>query len=332
MLRRLACLFVVGGMLAGCAVLQSPLENPAVLDARRSARDALDQARELGVPDHRPQLYDGAEARFTRLSDTGERMGIDELIRGFNGVEITAHEGSIAVLRDRVDELDSTLSRDLRTARDTIEELRGSLARLRARHDTAQRRLAEAQQKLNRKNQNLQQLRQENREIAEKMQEAVKEAEVRRERRRVYLTLQSRILFDLGKAELKSGALQTLRKVAEVLNQYPERNVRVEGHTDDIPIAPEYRHRFPSNWELSTRRATNVVKYLVGEQAVAPDRLSAVGYGEYHPRVPNTSPENRQQNRRVEIVLMPREQPVKTLDPEDTAPESEATAPADTEG
>lgn len=330
MLRRLSCLLMVG-LLAGCAVLQSPLENPAVRDARRSARSALDQARELGVPNHRPTLYDGAEARFERLSDTGERMGIDELIRGFNGVEISAHEGSIATLRDRVDRLDSTLSQDLKASRDTIEELRGSLARLRARHDTAQRRLAEARQKLNRKNQNLQQLRQENQEIAEKMQEAVKEAEVRQERRRVYLTLQSRILFDLGKAELKTGALETLRKVAEVLNQYPERSVRVEGHTDDIPIAPEYRRKFPSNWELSTRRATNVVKYLINEQAVAPDRLSAVGYGEYHPRVPNTSPENRQQNRRVEIVLMPREQSIQTLDPGDTTPKPEAAGTADTE-
>lgn len=330
MLRRGFCLLLAAGLLAGCAVLQSPLENPEVVEARRSAVDALDRAREHGAPDHRPERYERARTRFSDLSDTEQPRGIEELVRGFNQVEILAHEASLGTLEDRVDELRSTMSRDLQEARSTVEELRGSLARLRSQHDTAQRRLARARQELNRKSQNLEELQRENREIARKMQDAVQEAEVRRERQRVYLTLESRILFDLGKAELKPDARETLRKVAGVLNQYPDRDVRVEGHTDDLDITGRLKDIYPTNWELSTRRATNVVRYLIDEQSVAPKRLAAMGFGEYRPRVPNDSEENRQKNRRVEIVLMPEEQPVKSLDPEADTPADEPSG-GDTE-
>ncbi len=77
--------------------------------------------------------------------------------------------------------------------------------------------------------------------------------------------------------------------------------VRVEGHTDDLPINNE---RFPSNWELSTARATTVIKQLVEEYGLDPRQFSAAGYGEYRPLAPNDSMENRALNRRVDIVLL----------------------------
>ena len=76
--------------------------------------------------------------------------------------------------------------------------------------------------------------------------------------------------------------------------------MRIEGHTDDLPIHTE---RFPSNWELSTTRATNVLKFLIS-QGLAGEKLSAVGYGEFRPIVVNDSEENRKKNRRVDIVLL----------------------------
>ncbi|MHB8110157.1 MAG: OmpA/MotB family protein [Syntrophorhabdaceae bacterium] len=105
--------------------------------------------------------------------------------------------------------------------------------------------------------------------------------------------------FDLGKADLKPGAKKTLGSIAPVLSAIGN-PVRVEGHTDTVPIATS---EFRSNWELSVRRATEVVRYLIENHEMAPRRISAVGYAEYHPLVPNDTAENRSRNRRIEIII-----------------------------
>lgn len=118
--------------------------------------------------------------------------------------------------------------------------------------------------------------------------------------RGVTVRFADQVLFDLGQADLKSEALRVLDELADVLEGLPN-HVRVEGHTDDWPINTE---RFPSNWELSTARATTVLRYLIEEHAMAPDSLSAAGYGEYRPLGPNDTAEARAGNRRVDIVLL----------------------------
>lgn len=107
-------------------------------------------------------------------------------------------------------------------------------------------------------------------------------------------------LFDLGQADLKPEARAILDNVAEILVRVPNL-IRVEGHTDNLPINT---YRFPSNWELSTARATTVVRYLVETYGLPPEHLSAAGYGEWRPVAPNDSPEHRAQNRRVDIVVL----------------------------
>ncbi|NLG85999.1 MAG: OmpA family protein [Firmicutes bacterium] len=107
-------------------------------------------------------------------------------------------------------------------------------------------------------------------------------------------------LFDLGQAELKPEAIDILDNIAKILITVPNR-IRVEGHTDDWPINT---YRFPSNWELSTARATTVVRYFLENYGFTPEQFSAAGYGEWHPVVPNDSPEHRAQNRRVDIVIL----------------------------
>jgi chemotaxis protein MotB len=107
--------------------------------------------------------------------------------------------------------------------------------------------------------------------------------------------------FPTGQAELTAKALRVLESVAAVLRQLPH-PVRVEGHTDDVPIMGR-SGPFASNWELSTARATRVVQFLIG-QGLTPDRLAAAGYAEHRPRVPNTSRNNRARNRRVDLVVL----------------------------
>ncbi|MBI2105140.1 MAG: OmpA family protein [Candidatus Omnitrophica bacterium] len=111
------------------------------------------------------------------------------------------------------------------------------------------------------------------------------------------------VLFDSGKAQLRRGAYPVLDKVAQVLNEVPGQPVGVEGHTDDVPI--KYSG-WADNKALAFARANAVVSYLVDKHGVDPNRLTPIGYGEERPLVSNDTPEGRQQNRRVEIIILPK--------------------------
>lgn len=120
------------------------------------------------------------------------------------------------------------------------------------------------------------------------------------EERGAIVKFADQVLFDSGRAVLRLEALDILHEVAVVLNDIPN-HIRIEGHTDNRPINTV---QFPSNWELSTTRATNVLRYLVEEEGISPTRISAAGYGEYRPIETNSTPEGRQANRRVDIVIL----------------------------
>lgn len=115
----------------------------------------------------------------------------------------------------------------------------------------------------------------------------------------IILRINSVILFDLGKADIKSSGKESLKKLGELLKKLDSEAV-VQGHTDNLPINTML---FPTNWELSTKRATNVVLFLVDECSLNPRKLTATGNGEFKPVAPNDSEENRQKNRRIDVVI-----------------------------
>ncbi len=110
-------------------------------------------------------------------------------------------------------------------------------------------------------------------------------------------------LFDSGRADLKRESIDTLDFLGGLLNseEFNMMAIRVEGHTDNVPINT---FRFPSNWELSTTRATNVLRYFINSAELSPMRLAASGYGEYYPIEDNATREGRSKNRRVDIVIL----------------------------
>jgi chemotaxis protein MotB len=120
------------------------------------------------------------------------------------------------------------------------------------------------------------------------------------EERGLVISLKEALLFDLGSAQVKPEARLVIIKIGSVLKILPNA-IRIEGHTDNLPIST---HEFPSNWELSTTRATNVVKVLVTAAKYPPGLLSATGYGEFRPLSLNTNNTNRQRNRRVDIIVV----------------------------
>ncbi len=114
-----------------------------------------------------------------------------------------------------------------------------------------------------------------------------------------------KILFASGSANVKKGGKKVLSQVAEILKKVEDRQILVEGHTDNVQISSRLREKFPSNWELSTARATNVVRYFQDEGGIDPTLLSAIGYGEYRPVASNETKEGKAKNRRIAIVLVP---------------------------
>ncbi len=119
---------------------------------------------------------------------------------------------------------------------------------------------------------------------------------------KVHVSISDKLLFASGSARLNSAALNVLEKVSLVLNDHRELDVIVEGHTDNVPTNTA---GIQDNWELSTMRATAVVRKLVDNYYVDPARLSAAGRSEYDPRGDNSTTQGRAQNRRTEIVITP---------------------------
>jgi chemotaxis protein MotB len=116
----------------------------------------------------------------------------------------------------------------------------------------------------------------------------------------VLLQLSDRILFAAGQADILPEAGRLIEHVGTIVANHPAYSLRIEGHTDNSPIR---NSRYPSNWELSTSRAVNVVRYLLDKRFIAADRLLAAGFGEYKPLFPNDTVENRARNRRVGLLF-----------------------------
>ena len=114
------------------------------------------------------------------------------------------------------------------------------------------------------------------------------------------ISFKDSMFFESGKADITDSMKEQLDKVSKLLN-IMNNYIRVEGHTDNVPIK---NNDFSSNWKLSVLRASNVVEYLIDSNKISPDRISAVGYGEYRPIASNEGESGRSKNRRVDIVIL----------------------------
>ena len=123
---------------------------------------------------------------------------------------------------------------------------------------------------------------------------------IEQKRKGLVISFTGELLYELGRAELREQGREVLTMISNNLINIPN-DIMIEGHTDNLPIRNE---EFPSNWELSTARAVNVIKFLIEEQGFEPRRLSAAGYSQYRPVSDNDTPEGRNENRRVEIVVL----------------------------
>jgi chemotaxis protein MotB len=215
-------------------------------------------------------------------------------------------------LAKAVAELEKALQ-DLTAERKRLAEEKGSLQ---GSLSDLERAVADRMQEISRLSAEKSQLEQERAQLAKKsetydalvsgLQDEMQKKliEVKRQGQRITVNVSDQVLFDSGKAEVKLGGQAALDKIAGILSKVDDRRIDIEGHTDNLKISGELARTFPSNWELSAIRATNVVRYLEGK-GVDPRRMAAVGKSEFRPVSSNATPVGRQSNRRIEIVLTP---------------------------
>ena len=119
------------------------------------------------------------------------------------------------------------------------------------------------------------------------------------------INIVDKILFDSGEATVSEQGQKILARVGNILKKEEDKVIRVEGHTDNVKIHWRLKKKYPTNWELSTNRATNVVRFMQDHLAIPGRRLEAVGYAEFRPKASNATVEGRAQNRRIELSLVP---------------------------
>jgi len=210
-------------------------------------------------------------------------------------------------LKGRLDELESLVA-----ARNTeLEALRQQNLELMNIRDNQAAELEEFQASTGRfteiKNKEIERLKGTYDSLVQELQEEIKKGEIKVTQvlDRLSVNMVEQILFDSGSADIKPEGLKVLERVGGILKKVTDKQIRVEGHTDNVPIGGRLIDKFPTNWELSVARATNVVKFLSEKVGVDPRFLSAVGYSMYRPVASNDTKESRAQNRRIEITLLP---------------------------
>jgi chemotaxis protein MotB len=128
------------------------------------------------------------------------------------------------------------------------------------------------------------------------------QVDVSLQERGIFISIGEQVLFKSGSADMEESSKENIAKIGrEILAKIPGKQMRVEGHTDNVPIS---NSRFPDNQELSTARANSVWRVLVKDAGIDPSKLSATGYGEYRPKVKNDTDEHRKENRRVDLVIL----------------------------
>ncbi len=202
-----------------------------------------------------------------------------------------------------------TKNRQAAEARTELATAQAAAARAEAEAKALQEKLVEGAARIQELEKEKEAVAQSRRSLEDEMRAALESRDVTISRLQGKLTVNilDRVLFDSGEAQLRPDGEAVLLKVAKILAQHPNLQIHVVGHTDNVPIRATARSRYPSNWELSTARASAAVRYLAERGGVDPKRLGVVGYGEFRPIADNSTVEGRSRNRRIAITILSEE-------------------------
>ena len=236
-----------------------------------------------------------AEARYSALEAENNRLKAE---LGDAGKRIEELKGDRA-------ELERTLTMKAGELGKTITELRQRISALEADNGRLTQEVADAQKAREEK---VREVSSTYEQLVAKMKGEIDKGQVTISelKGKLSVNMVEAILFDSGKAEVKPEGLVVLGKVIEILKTVNDKAIRIEGHTDNKPIVGPLTQRYPTNWELSAARAITVSRYLQ-KQGVEPANLSAIAFAEFKPVADNDTLEGRARNRRIEIVLVPKD-------------------------
>jgi chemotaxis protein MotB len=247
----------------------------ALTESRNQARD---QATKL----------DAAQSQLTALREDKQRL--------LSGT--TTAKGEIAQLQKRAGELEAERARANDLAKQLEERLKAE-----------QSEKARLEQERAAKEAEVQRLTRTHEELTKSLEAEIARGDIKikQVRDRLTINMVDRVLFDSGQSQVKQTGLKVLKQVSDILKNVTDKQIRIEGHTDNVPIGARLKERYPTNWELSTGRATSVVRYLIEDGGVDRTNLSAVGYADTKPVAGNDTEEGRTANRRIEIALYPKD-------------------------
>lgn len=279
----LMVVFLLSVMVGGCVSSSKFEKKVAEADGLNQALQALQQK------------YDKLTAENNNLKDQFKKLNGDFAQLSIQKDKITA---------DR-DELDKVLKSKSDSLSKTINELRGKTAALETENASLEESVANLKKT---KEEEVKTVSKTYENLMQEMKGEIAQGQVAITELKGKLTVDvlDKILFASGEAEVKPEGLAVLQRVIDILKNVKDKAIRIEGHTDNVKIGGALARKYATNWELSAARAINVTRYLQ-KQGIDPALLASVAYGEYKPVADNSTSEGRAKNRRIAIILQPKD-------------------------
>jgi chemotaxis protein MotB len=315
--------------MVGCVSTQTHTKTLAELDAAKKTAAQLQQQLDGLKQNLSQESTQRKAAEQEAASLTKEREALtarsNELQSRLSGLEKEKGQlnNELGNVRNQITDLEQKLASGSATAQEEItklqkqaSELADNASRVAKEREQLQKEQAQLtatleQERLAKlaKEEEINRLTRTQEELSKSLKDEISKGNItiQQVRDRLTINMVDRVLFDSGQAQVKPAGVKVLKPVSDILKTVTDKQIRIEGHTDNIPISSKLQGRFKTNWELSTARATTVVRYLIDQGSVDRQALSAVGYADTKPIASNDSEEGRSSNRRIEIVLYPKD-------------------------
>jgi chemotaxis protein MotB len=302
------CAMAVGG----CVSTETHTKTLTELEAAKKTSAQLQQQL-AGLQQNLDQEATERKAAEQQATELQSRLDGLEKEKGQLNSELGNVRGQITDLEQKLASGSASAREEIAKLQKQASELEGNAARIakereQLRQEQSQLATTLEQERLA-KEEEIKRLTRTQEELSKSLQDEISKGNItiQQVRDRLTINMVDRVLFDSGQAQVKPAGVKVLKQVGDVLNKISDKQIRIEGHTDNVPISSKLQDRFKTNWELSTARATTVVRYLIDQGGVDRQYLSAVGYADTHPLASNDSEEGRSSNRRIEIVLYPKD-------------------------
>ena len=302
------CAMAVGG----CVSTGTHTKTLTELEAAKKTSAQLQQQL-AGLQQNLDQEATERKAAEQQATELQSRLDGLEKENGQLNSELGNVRGQITDLEQKLANGSASAREEIAKLQKQASELEGNAARIakereQLRQEQSQLATTLEQERLA-KEEEIKRLTRTQEELSKSLQDEISKGNItiQQVRDRLTINMVDRVLFDSGQAQVKPAGVKVLKQVSDVLNKISDKQIRIEGHTDNVPISSKLQDRFKTNWELSTARATTVVRYLIDQGGVDRQYLSAVGYADTHPLASNDSEEGRSSNRRIEIVLYPKD-------------------------